>query len=202
MTATINFFSHIFFKMKNTLLTLAIISFFLFANFSYAYPSLKVTTDTNLSQQAGTSADYTATVTNMGDMPLEEVYLTISFLPSRWYSINEKVFLQAGNSSVLHYTLSLPADVEGGIKYNVTANGVLGFGIVAQDKNEVMLKITAANSQQATMTAKTTTTQQGENVQQGQNMQDMLKNYKWILVSVLISLGIIFAMAAYVFWRD
>jgi len=187
--------------MKNALFVFFCLASLLFANFSYAYPSLKITTDTNLSQQAGTAADYTATVTNMGDMPLEEVYLTISFLPSKWYSINEKIFLQAGNSSVLHYTLSLPADVEGSIKYNVTANGVLGFGIVAQDKNEVMLKITAANSQQATTTAKTTTIQQGENVQQGQNGQDMLKNYKWVLVSVLISLGAIFAMAAYAFWR-
>ena len=188
--------------MRGTLLAFACFTFFIAASCAYAYPSLKITTETNLSQQAGTAADYTATVTNMGDMPLEEVYLTISFLPSKWYSINEKIFLQAGNNSVLHYTLSLPADVEGSIKYNVTANGVLGFGIVAQDKNEVMLKITAANSQQATTTAKTTTTQQGENVQQGQNWQDMLKNYKWILVSVLISLGAIFAMAAYAFWRD
>jgi len=188
--------------MRVTLLAFACFTFFITASCAYAYPSLKITTDTNLSQQAGTTTDYTATVANLGDGPLEEVYLTISFLPSKWYSINEKIFLQGGNSSVLHYTLSLPADAEGSIKYNVTANGVLGFGIVAQDKSEVALKITAAEqatTTAATTTVNTTTTQQGENVQQG---QDFLSNYKWIIVSILIGLGAIFAMAAYAFWRD
>jgi hypothetical protein len=187
--------------MKQTVLVIFCLTFFILANFAYAYPSLKISTNTTLSQQSGTTSDYVATVTNVGDKDLEEVYLSISFLPSQWYNVKEKIFLPAGSSSALHYKLSLPSDAVGSIKYNLTAKGILGIGIVAQDNAEVFLSITAVNgkekNQEQNNQQSTTTV---ETIQPPQ--EDFLERYKWLLASALITVGIISAMAAYVFWRN
>ena len=186
--------------------------FILLASFVNAYPSLKITANSDVTQQAGTAAEYAATVTNTGDTLLEEVYLTFNFLPSRWYSAAERIHLPAGNSSVLHYTLKLPSDAEGSMKYNLTASGIMGIGIVAQDKTEVTLKITsaavssAAESEQSTTTnpttSATTTATQTTEITQAETQEDVFSRYKLMLISILVGVGVIFAMAAFVFWKD
>jgi len=196
--------------------------FILLASFVNAYPSLKITANSDVTQQAGTTAEYAATVTNTGDMLLEEVYLTFNFLPSRWHNATERIHLPAGNSSVLHYTLTLPSDAEGNIKYNLTANGIMGIGIVAQDKAEVTLKITSAagssaavspaaengqstttsSTAEVTTTAALTTTAQTIETAQSGTQEDVFSRYKLMLISILVGVGAIFAMAAFVFWKD
>ena len=159
----------------------------------FAYPSLKITANADITQQANTEKEYAVTVTNTGDALLEEVYLTVNFLPSRWYTVNENIHLPVGDSSVLHYKLSLPADAIGTIRYNVIANAVMGVGVVAQSSSAVELEITSPTSTSVNSQEMSTST-----VQVQQNVTD----YKWILVSILIGAGVIFAMAAYIFWND
>jgi len=181
---------------KASSFVVSLLAIFLFASLVSAYPTIKMTADTELTQQAGTEAEYAVTVTNTGDMLLEEVYLTINFLPSKWYEATENIHLPVGESSVMHYKLTLPADAVGTIKYNVTANAVMGVVVVSQSKAEVTLKVNAPEST-ATLNQKTSTTIETETTTTIQQNSD-----KWVLISILVGVGAIFAIAAYVFWSD
>lgn len=189
---------------RNTILIFSIFVVLAFTATVYAYPSLKIKAGAEITQQAGTTAEYAATVVNTGDVHIEEVYLTIDFLPSKWYNITEKVHLPVNDSLVLHYILQLPEDAVGTIKYDLIANAVMGIGVVAQERSRVTLKITALpetiTNQQPT--AQQTTTIESTSAQQTSQEDNILIRYKWVFVSIFLGVGIVLFLTAFVFWKD
>ncbi|MFH0711341.1 MAG: hypothetical protein V1944_02070 [Candidatus Aenigmatarchaeota archaeon] len=131
-----------------------------FAQFQVTHPGLKFTNyQTTLTQPPGTSSTYTMNVSNTGDVRLDKVYLSLSFLPSTWYEIGGSEPLGIGETGEFTYKIKLPEDASGSIDLDLTAHGIRGFGEVT--KTSVKIKLvseTILPTQTETITTTTTAT--------------------------------------------
>ena len=96
-----------------------------------------------ISQEAGTSADYTVTVKNIGSLDLDPVYLSPSKIPSNWFDSKGRVALEFSQTGKLNYTLTLPGTVKGVYVFTLTAVGSYGE-VKETDTKPVLLTVTEA----------------------------------------------------------
>jgi len=126
------------------------------AQFQITHPSIVFTDyQSTLTQLPGTTTVYSVNVTNVGDVRIDKVYLTLSFLPSNWYEIEEGKSLDVGETKKFTYAIKLPKDALGSLDLELTAHAIRGFGEV--NKTRVNLKLIAGNVVTQTTTAPTIT---------------------------------------------
>lgn len=73
------------------------------------FPIVRISGITAIAQTAGTSAAYTVSIQNTGTAG-GTYTLSLSGIPSSWYTVSSPVTIATGSSATMSYTLSLPAD--------------------------------------------------------------------------------------------
>jgi hypothetical protein len=134
------------FFMKELLLLIPIILLVSLASaqLQVSHPSMNITNhQTELVQSPGATATYSVNISNTGDVRLDKVFLTLSFLPSSWYEIGDSKPLDIGETGTFAFTVKLPEDSSGSLDLDLTAHGIRGFGEVTS--TAVKLKLITSN---------------------------------------------------------
>ena len=129
------------------------------AQFEINHPNLNITDYQNtLIQMTGTTQAYSVIVMNSGDVRLDKIFLSLSFLPSTWYEIGDSKPLDVGESGTFTYTIKLPNDAVGKLDLDLTVHGVKGFGEVTKSSVKIKLESGMTQTTQTTTTTETTST--------------------------------------------
>jgi len=146
-----------FMRKLITLLTMLFLIPLASAQFEITHPNLNITNYQNtLTQSQGTTQAYSVIVMNTGDVRLDKVYLSLSFLPSSWYEIVDSKPLDVGESGTFAYTIKLPHDTVGKLDLDLTAHGMKGFGEVTKTSVKVKLEAGISQPTQSTSVPETT----------------------------------------------
>jgi hypothetical protein len=176
-----------FFMRKLILLILLFLLFPLAtAQLQPSHPGLNFTSyDSTITQLPGTTAAYSVNVTNTGDVRLDDVSLTLSFLPSFWYETGISKPLDVGQTGQFTYTIKLPSDASGSIDLDLTAHGIRGFGEVSASSIKIKLILANVRPTQTEATSSTTPTIPTETTTVPQS--DMIfQNSTFIIIFLII----------------
>jgi hypothetical protein len=119
-----------------------------------------------ITQEAGTSADYTVAVKNVGSLDLDPIYLSSSKITASWFESEGRTALEFNKTGELSYTLTLPDTVKGIYVFTVTAVG--SYGEVREtDTKPVLLTVVEAEETAGEHTTQQTTQQLTQEATQG-----------------------------------
>jgi len=178
------------FFMKELLLLVPIILLvpLVSAQLQVSHPNLNITSyQTGLVQLPGTASVYPVNVTNTGDVRLDKVFLTLSFLPSSWYEIGDSKSLDVGETATFNFTIKLPQDSSGSLDLDLAAHGIRGFGEVTS--TAVKLKLVTSNP--TTTSVGPTTIPQSTPTAPSEDYFSKNANY----IAIFLVLVIIFSLA-------
>jgi uncharacterized membrane protein len=181
--------------LKQTIGLVFVFSLLFNAVAAIEHPSVKITNyDSIVNQLPGTTKEYSVTVQNIGDVPLDSVYLSLFFLPSTWYKFEKGVRLEIGEIKTINYNLTIPSDASGAISYKLTANAIRGFGVVSTHTVPINLVLstqttsTVQTTAPVTSTTVTITTQTDEAPEISYDITNLKLVVIVLLISVIISL--------------
>lgn len=147
--------------------------------------------DESITQTAGTTQTYEATVKNIGVVGLDEIWLGVDRLDTSWFRSEETVSLDFEETAVLRYDLSVPEDTQGLYPFFLVVLGKAGTNEFSNMKI-VSLNIVEEDTTTATITPTTTSTLRTEKIDETKDeMNDDILFYASVLIIVIVSLFVV-----------